>query len=323
MQVELRHARVVAAIATAGSISKAAAQLNLPQPSLTVQLRRIERALGGDLFLRSHTGVVPTPLGERLIPMLVDLARRGDALLAEVATSTTATLRLGNVEWTPPTLREAIRAALPAVALQTETVDPLAAVDAVAQGALTVALVPNVPVPAAADGSGKVPLSRSVIVREPVWLALPHDRPLPGPEPVGAAQLMSLSWVRYARTHWFHAVEEGVFAGLPGGGPEVVHRARGHHEAMAWVRDAGVAALTTPTGATKDVRLVPVADARTSELVLLWRTGTISRTVLRKLISSVRRYYCEYARTIPGYWTWMTEHPEDFREVRPYLRSTR
>ncbi|MFF8290563.1 LysR family transcriptional regulator [Streptomyces sp. NPDC016309] len=318
MRVELRHARLVAAIASAGSISAAAAQLNLPQPALSSQLRRLEREFGGDLFVRSHSGVVPTPLGERLIPMLVDLARRGDAFIAEVAAQSTTTLRVGNVEWTPPTLRDAIAACLPAAEVQTETVDPADAMRAVADGLLTLALVPSPPEGQPAEG-GNVPLSTAVVVREPVWLAVPPGHPLAGHGPVTAAEVRSLEWVRYSRGHWFHDHEEAAFADLVDGRPTSVHRVRGHHEAMSWVREAGVAALTVPTGATKDISLVPIADAHTYEMVLVWRTDSLGQATLGNLVDSIRRYYCAYARTIPRYWSWMTEHPDDFREVRRFL----
>ncbi|MFE4966421.1 LysR family transcriptional regulator [Streptomyces sp. NPDC056660] len=320
MRVELRHARLVAAIASAGSISSAATQLNLPQPALSSQLRRLEREFGGELFVRSHSGVVPTPLGERLIPMLVDLARRGDAVIAEVAAQSTNTLRVGNVEWTPPTLKDAIATCLPSVEVQTETVDPADAMSAVAEGLLTLALVPSPPDRQSADVR-KLPLSTAVVVREPVWLAVPQGHPLAANGPVGAAEVRSLDWVRYARGHWFHDHEDAAFADLVEGQPAPAHRVRGHHEAMSWVREAGVAALTVPTGATKDVSLVPVADAHICELLLVWRTGSLSRATVATLVENVRRYYCEYARTIPRFWSWMVAHPENFREVERYLTN--
>ncbi|MET8726861.1 LysR family transcriptional regulator [Streptomyces parvus] len=318
MDVELRHARLVVAIATARSISKAAARLDLPQPALSSQLRRIERELGGEIFARSHLGVVPTPLGERLLPMFVDLARSGDALLAEASTATMDTLLVGNVEWTPPALREAITASLPTVDIQTETVDPADAMEALREGRLNLALVPKV-LTEPVNKAGQVPLSTAVVVNEPVWLALPVDHPISGPDPVDPTQVGSLDWVRYARGHWFQGVEEEAFADLVGDTPTSAHRVGGHHEAMSWVRDAGMAALTTPTGATKDVQLVPVAHAHTCELLLVWRSEAISRTVLEKLLESVRRYYCVYANSIPHYWSWMAAHPEQFREVEQYL----
>ena len=67
MELELRHLKVVSTIATAGSITKAAASLGVAQPALTAQLGRIERTLGGSLFDRDHRGVRATALGELVI----------------------------------------------------------------------------------------------------------------------------------------------------------------------------------------------------------------------------------------------------------------
>jgi len=71
MNLELRHLRVVTAIAETGSVTKAASLLGLAQPALTAQLQRIERALGGPLFERDRRGARPTPLGE----LVLDRAR--------------------------------------------------------------------------------------------------------------------------------------------------------------------------------------------------------------------------------------------------------
>ncbi|WP_084962452.1 LysR family transcriptional regulator [Thermoactinospora rubra] len=67
MDLELRHLRIVRAVADAGSVSKAATRLGLAQPALTAQLKRIERLLGGPLFERDRTGARPTPLGELVL----------------------------------------------------------------------------------------------------------------------------------------------------------------------------------------------------------------------------------------------------------------
>ncbi|MEU9830185.1 LysR family transcriptional regulator [Streptosporangium sp. NPDC048047] len=67
MDLELRHLRIVRAVAEAGSVTKAATHLGLAQPALTAQLKRIERGLGGALFRRDHTGARPTPLGELVL----------------------------------------------------------------------------------------------------------------------------------------------------------------------------------------------------------------------------------------------------------------
>lgn len=49
---------MVLAIAEAGSVTKAAAVLGVAQPALTTQLQRIERILGGALFIRDRRGVL-------------------------------------------------------------------------------------------------------------------------------------------------------------------------------------------------------------------------------------------------------------------------
>lgn len=74
--MEIRHLRALCALASAGSVTRAAAELGTTQPSLTTLLQRIERQVGEPLFRRERAGVVPTPLGEQVV-------RRAAASLAE------------------------------------------------------------------------------------------------------------------------------------------------------------------------------------------------------------------------------------------------
>ncbi|MFD7553899.1 LysR family transcriptional regulator [Streptomyces sp. NPDC059835] len=330
MELELRHARIVVTIAAAGSISAGAQELGLPQPSLTAQLRRIERAVGGDLFTRSRSGVTPTELGSRLVPLLADLVRRADEVMAEALAASGGPLRLGCTEWTPPALRDALQAALPDAAVQTRTLNPEAAVEAVRRGALAAALVPLVPEPSGGapgcddDGGGGEPvLGRALIVREPVWLAVPQGHPLGARASVGADELTELTdraglaWVRSAQDHWFRAVERRVLgSSVPG---RVLHHVNSHQEAMNWVRDMEVAALTTPSGALPGVTLVPVTGSERVDLVLLWRGNAVPRATPRTLVDTVRAYYCDYARSRPAYWSWIREHRGEFGELGRHL----
>ncbi|MGA4841731.1 LysR substrate-binding domain-containing protein [Streptomyces sp. G45] len=201
--------------------------------------------MGGDLFVRSRAGVTRTALGERLIPMLADLVKRADEVMAAAAAPTSGPLRFGNMEWTPPTLRGALQSALPAVELQTITMDPATAVEGVQNGTLTAALVPSITVAEAAEGPEPA-LGKMLIVREPVWLALPLQHPLAGRHSLEATDLARLGWVRYSQDHWFHAIERQLFAAFDHPDLEILHRVDGHREAMNWVRDLGVAALTPP-----------------------------------------------------------------------------
>ncbi|MDT9684977.1 LysR family transcriptional regulator [Streptomyces sp. TRM76323] len=320
MNIELRHARIVTVIDQVGSISKAASELSIPQSSLTAQLKRIEDAVGGRLFVRSSSGVVPTSLGERLIPMLAELVRRADMVVVEAAAHASKVFRFGNSEWTPPSLHSALQSSLPRTEVQTETLSPTAAVDAVRRGWLSAALVPCATLIEPGD-KAELALDTAVIAREPVWLAVPQGHPLSDEPALESRHLASLNWVRYAQDHWFHPIEKLLFARFPHPEPEVLHYADGHHEAMNWVRDANAAALTTPTGATRDVSLVPISGTESTEMVMIWRSGSFGRATLAGLVETVRCYYSGYARTIPRYWAWMKEHPADFPELHRYLRT--
>ncbi|WP_327250506.1 LysR family transcriptional regulator [Streptomyces sp. NBC_01244] len=67
MDLELRHLKIVRAVADAGSLTRAATVLGLTQPALSTQLKRIERALDGPLFVRGREGVRATALGELVL----------------------------------------------------------------------------------------------------------------------------------------------------------------------------------------------------------------------------------------------------------------
>lgn len=101
MEIELRHLRVVCAIADAGSVTKAAAVLGLAPPALLTQLGRIERSIGGRLFDRDRNGARATPLGDlvlaraRLLLPAVEGLQAEANMLAGAAQSSPAGFRLG------------------------------------------------------------------------------------------------------------------------------------------------------------------------------------------------------------------------------------
>lgn len=302
MDIEIRHARVVASLVAAGSISKAAATLGLPQPSLTAQLRRIEKALGGELFVRSNTGITPTPLGRRLIPLLEELTVRADEVIA-VASSLSAGVLCIGAEWNCCGLPPLLRDALPYWEVRADLPDPMAAVH---RGAFTAALVhtvPGMPQPRAAD-----PLYTSdVVVREPLCVALPAGR--------GVAALDELPWVRHAS---LRPVEQRVFAEL-GFVPKVRHEVDRHAEAVERVRKRGAAAIVPPSGATRDIQLVPLDRAPRVELVLLSRRGALHADTRARLVRTLRAYYCRYAAELPDYWDWLTARSAEFPELTAEL----
>ncbi|HYR85483.1 MAG TPA: LysR family transcriptional regulator [Terriglobia bacterium] len=84
MNLEVRHLRLVVAIAELGSMTKAGDHLNLTQSALSHQLRDIEERLGSPLFRRLNKKMDLTPAGERLLEsarrVLAELQRAEDDL---------------------------------------------------------------------------------------------------------------------------------------------------------------------------------------------------------------------------------------------------
>lgn len=76
MDLEVRHLRLVAAVAEVGSLTKAGERIHLTQSALSHQLRNIESRLGAPLFLRVGKRLVLTPAGERLLTESREILQR-------------------------------------------------------------------------------------------------------------------------------------------------------------------------------------------------------------------------------------------------------
>ncbi|MEU6483004.1 LysR family transcriptional regulator [Streptomyces sp. NPDC046887] len=199
MELEVRHLRALCAIADSGSLHKAARQLGVSQPSLTTQLRRIENALGAELFTRARGGCRPTPLGltvlSRARPLVAQMAVLVSETRAAAACPDGARLRVGSTAsralagW----LRR-LRQRLPGTDITLHMdVSANALLRALAAGQLDVAFVHEV------EGSPlRVPegLERYVLVeREPQFVSLALDHPAAGSAVVDLADLADDRWM--------------------------------------------------------------------------------------------------------------------------------
>jgi LysR family transcriptional regulator, regulator for metE and metH len=114
MSLEVRHLRLVAAIAEEGGVTRAAGRLHLTQSALSHQLRDIEGKLGVRLFLRLGRRMVPTPAGERLLAsagtLLEEIGRVEDDV-SRLGEGRSGVIRLATecytcYHWVPPVLRD-------------------------------------------------------------------------------------------------------------------------------------------------------------------------------------------------------------------------
>ncbi|WP_431676966.1 LysR family transcriptional regulator [Kitasatospora sp. KL5] len=178
--MQLQQLRYFTAVAELGNFTRAAERLHVAQPSLSQQIKALERELGAELLHRTRGATTPTDAGEALLP----LARRilADTDSARLAVQETVQLRRGRVRLgAPPSLcvsllpdvLGAFRGRFPGVDLQISeggSGDLVAALDA---GELDLALIVS-PSP----GGGTLPtLAVTPLLHED--LVLVSARPLP------------------------------------------------------------------------------------------------------------------------------------------------
>jgi LysR family hydrogen peroxide-inducible transcriptional activator len=99
------HLKAFVETADVGSVSRAARQLSLSQPSLTAQIQRLEEQLGTKLFTRHGRGVTLTEAGRALYPrarrLLEDVRSLEDAVRREQA-EMAGTLLVGAIPTVAP-----------------------------------------------------------------------------------------------------------------------------------------------------------------------------------------------------------------------------
>ncbi|MGE9267860.1 MAG: LysR family transcriptional regulator, partial [Verrucomicrobiales bacterium] len=65
--LEMRHLETLTALAECGSLTRASERISLSQSALSHQIKALEEAYGGDLFIRKTSPIQWTRLGERLL----------------------------------------------------------------------------------------------------------------------------------------------------------------------------------------------------------------------------------------------------------------
>ncbi|MEU4403572.1 LysR family transcriptional regulator [Streptosporangium sp. NPDC023963] len=198
MDLELRHLKIVRAVAQAGSVTKAATHLGLAQPALTAQLKRIERVLGGALFERDHNGARPTPLGQLVLSramVLLPAARelQEEALRFANANADIPSYRLGATHG--PILgglMDRLATAWPSTPVSTHTSWSARELTAMVMlGRIDFAFI-------GACGESPPPVEGpvvwSTVGTDPVFVLLNEDHPLVDREEVELAELADEQW---------------------------------------------------------------------------------------------------------------------------------
>ena len=105
VRVELRQLRYFVAVAEELNFGRAAGSLRIAGPSLSQQIKALERDLGVRLFDRDRRSVTLTASGQALLPRARALLDQADDLRrAAAGMATTEPVRLGYVNWRPADL---------------------------------------------------------------------------------------------------------------------------------------------------------------------------------------------------------------------------
>ncbi|HEV7825226.1 MAG TPA: LysR family transcriptional regulator [Mycobacteriales bacterium] len=275
--MQLHQLRYVLAVAEHGSFSKAADQLFLSQPALSVQVRKLERELGVPLFERLGRRVVLTSAGEAFTghvrPALahLDQARRSAEDEGRMRTGRVAVGALPSVAARLlPRILADFQAAHPRVEVRLIEHDvPVELERLVAEGALDLAVVRT--------PRARADLAARTVIREPMVALLPARHRLAGAAEVACADLADERFVAMGSGSGLRALFDAAWqrAGLV---PDVAVETT--QLATLWgMVDRGVGLAMVPrlasrgTAPSRGIAIVPVADAAHRELVVVWRDG--------------------------------------------------
>src|ERR1700760_1874728 len=113
-KLEIRHLRLLAAVAETGTVTEASRRLHVTQSALSHQLRDAEEKLGAALFLRMGKKMVLTPAGATLListQRVLEELSNCERMIANSHGGTTGIIRLSTesytcYHWLPPLMAE-------------------------------------------------------------------------------------------------------------------------------------------------------------------------------------------------------------------------
>ncbi len=214
--MDLRALRYFVSVAQLGGITRAAQALNVAQPALSRQIRKLEEELGVALLLRRPRGVELTPAGARLLERAETVFQSLRETADELRTGMPAETGRISLGVPPamgvilvPELARAFRAALPHAALHVREGVGNWLVDWVLEQRVDLALVHNPP---------RLPELRvEPLLAERMVLVLPPEGvetawPVPGGKGIGLAQAAQLPLILPTHPHTNRLLVDGMLA---------------------------------------------------------------------------------------------------------------
>lgn len=273
--MELRQLRYFVAVADELHFARAAARLLIAAPSLSQQIKALERSLSVTLFERSSTGVSLTPAGERLLPLAKGALDAADEVLNtahRIAEQRATVLRLGFLAFTLTAVSRRLLSEfgrkVPSVTVQLRQYEWDDPSGGLLSGDTDAALVRP-------PFTGADRLEMLHLASDPLLAIVVDGHELASLDAVSSERLAKESWLEA------EAVTDPVFArywyfrGLRAHGPMVRTTAGTLEE---WLADIafGRGVNVVPSSLAEEynrpgLAFIPVSDAPPSRLVLAWR----------------------------------------------------
>lgn len=275
--------RYFVAVAEELHFGRAATRLHMSQPPLSRAIKQLEADVGAQLFTRSPTGVMLTPVGAVLLEEARALLDHADRIRVRVsAAAGVASLTIGILgDGTDPgvaRLAAAYRRSHPGIDIHvrdTDLTDPTCGLRA---GLVDVALT-RAPFDETA-------LTVRALRTDPVGVVLRTDDPLARRDALRLAELGDRRWFRFPpgtdpiwQSYWN--------GGRPREGP-VVRAVQECLQAVLWNGTVGMAPLGHDLPA--ELAVVPVNDMPPSPVVAVWNEGD-TNPLIRSFIETATAAY--------------------------------
>lgn len=316
MRLEIRHLRTVLAVADAGSISRAAAILQVTQPGLSSQLQRIEREVGGHLFRRGRDGIVVTEFGQQFIDEARELVERFEKLGEASEQFTTRVhepvIRVAGIDNRhTPALVTVIREVLAAPEVSSwicPEVRPV--IEALGANSADVAVLHEFPRYPIYLGPG---IEHRVLVTEPFFIGLPASHPLAVEDEIVLADLADADWVLPPDDEAGGLASFRLACGAAGFVPQVRHRIASSVAASLLISAGEAIGCYFPTSQPQgEVVLRPIAgNPHYRRLMIAWRGDSPVGPVADQIYERMLDRYLEVMRSTPVYAKWWSSREGD------------
>ncbi|MBC8738238.1 LysR family transcriptional regulator [Paraburkholderia sp. UCT31] len=293
--MELRHLRYFVVVAEERHFTRAAERLGIGQPPLSLQIQRLERDIGAQLFRRLSRGVELTEAGELLFDNARQILAQVDRTCADVqrlSRGELGHLRVGFAGATyfqslvPAIIRE-YRGQHPDVTVSPEQSNTPSLVDGLLEGRVDVAFIR--PPIMSADA-----LEVELLVKEDMVVALPHTHPLAqSGAAVSLSALAAETFILFPRS-----IGAGLYDAVTGACQRAGFIPRLGQEApqitsIVPMVGAGFGVSIVPRSTsqirTDEVVYLPIAgDAPKAPISLAWRRHDPSQ-VVRRFLAVARR----------------------------------